>query len=386
MPRWSMLATGLVLVGLAAPVFAGNTVHPRTPVLWPDAPCIAAVDRTSDPMFEFGYSIPFEDTNLTIDEFDDSRTHQFIGFCRQWPAGTSPPQYISVDDLQRSIAAGAELDATKLEDPEATLETSVAWADCWTRITADDQRRPITFAAAAEPVVWDTSGVAPGTWVIAGYTWEPPYNLWRRAPWVVRVFDDDSDPALMQPALTIGSTPEVLVEDQEIDLDLCVAADPQATVRIAWATTEDAVPQWQEGEPTPIADLDPLSVAFAAPPEAWGLTLLLRARIENGLGSDYAAYPLTPIIVIKPSAGDSGESGGSDESSGSDGSTESADADTTDESETSDAGNQDAGSAGCQCAADSTRVPPLASLLALLGMIPLRRRKSIARTSRHVPT
>ena len=114
------------------------------------------------------------------------------------------------------------------QSPAALQETEVGRPG-----GADDQRRPITFAAAAEPVVWDTSGVAPGTWVIAGYTWEPPYNLWRRAPWVVRVFDDDSDPALMQPALTIGSTPEVLVEDQEIDLDLCVAADPQATVRIA---------------------------------------------------------------------------------------------------------------------------------------------------------
>lgn len=374
------VTAAVVALGLVAPAHAGNTVHPRTPVLWPDAPCIVAVDRASDPLLEFGYAIPVEDTKLSEDELEDSRTHQFIGFCRQWPAGTSPPAYVSVADLQRAIDNEAERDTSKLDDPEATLETSLEWADCWTRITPDDQRRPITFASAAEPVVWDTSEVAAGTWVIGGYTWEPPYNLWRRAPWVVRVFDDDSDPALLQPAVTVGPTPELLWEDELLAVDLCVAADPSATLRIAWATTEDALPQWHEGEPTPIADASELSIPFMAPPEAWGLTLLLRARVEGAMGSDYASYPLAPIIVIKPGGVEDGGDDGDDASDGGESSSsdtgESGDAGT--ETETGETGQvrADASDDACNCSTDPARGNLVGFLFGLPVLISIRRRFS----------
>jgi MYXO-CTERM domain-containing protein len=367
---------GLIGLTLIAPVHAGNMVHQRTPVLWPEAPCIASVDRASDPLFEFGYAIPVEDTNLTVDELADSRTHQFIGFCRQWPAGTSPPQYISVDDLQRAIDIDSELDATKLDDPEATLETSAEWAGCWTRITPDDQRRPITFAAAAEPVVWDTSGIASGTWVIAGYTWEPPYNLWRRAPWVVRVFDDDSDPALLQPAVTVGPTPELLIEDELLQLELCVAADPEATLHIAWATTAIEPPQWTESEPIPIHAATELSVPFMAPQEAWGLTLQLRARVEAGGGSDYASYPLAPVVVIKPGGVEDGGDDGDTSDTDSTGTDDGSEADT---SETNETGPTDADSTGnsCNCSTDPARgnLAGFAFAFALPVLFSIRRRR-----------
>ncbi|MFV8756581.1 hypothetical protein ACNOYE_39050 [Nannocystaceae bacterium ST9] len=381
MPRTSATPTAIVLalasIALLGPgsAQAGNTVHPRTPVLWPDAPCIASVDRTIDPLLTFGYEIPAEDTLLTVDELDDSRTHQFVGFCRQWPAGTSPPQYVSVDDLERAVESGSELDATKLDDPESTLETSVEWAGCWTRITADDQRRPITFEAAAEPVVWDTSELAAGTWVVAGYTWEPPYNLWRRAPWVVRVFDGEVDPAALQPAVAVGSTPELLSEDEPLELDLCVAADPEATVRVAWATTEDELPNWHEGEPMPLAGASMLALPFTTPPEAWGLTLLLRARVEGASGSDYASYPLAPIIVIKPGGiEDTGEG-----DSTSEGSSESESGSGDESGEGPGLGEGSEGSSdGCHCTSEPTRRgSPLAWALASLGLLALRRRAVI---------
>lgn len=367
------IGIGLIVLGLVAPAHAGNTVHPRTPVLWPDAPCITSVDRSSEPLFEFGYAIPLEDTKLSEDELEDSRTHQFIGFCRQWPAGTSPPSYISLADLQRAIDSEAERDTSKLDDPEATLETSLEWADCWTRITPDDQRRAITFAAAAEPVVWDTSEVDAGTWVIAGYTWEPPLNLWRRSPWVVRVFDDDSDPALLQPAVTVGPTPEVLWEDEVLDLDLCVAADPDATLRIAWATTEDELPQWHEGEPTPIAGASELSVPFATPPDAWGLTLLLRARVEGAMGSDYASYPLAPIIVIKPGGVDDGDEG---DDSGDSSSTDTGETGDTGIMETSETGQlgADTSTDACNCSTDPARGNLGMVLFGLPLLLSIRRR------------
>lgn len=371
------MLVGLIAIGLVAPVHAGNTVHPRTPVLWPEAPCIASVDRASDPVFEFGYAIPDEDVDVTIDELDDSRTHQFIGFCRQWPAGTSPPGYISVDDLQRAVDNGSELDASKLDDPEATLETSATWADCWTRITPDDQRRPITFAAAAEPVVWDTSAIAPGTWVVAGFTWEPPYNLWRRAPWVVRVFDDDSDPTQLLPAVTVGPTPELLVEDELLQLDLCIAADPEATVRIAWATTETELPQWTEGEPILVAGASELSVPFSTPQQAWGLTLLLRARVEAGNGSDYASYPLTPIVVIKPGGVEDGGGDGDGDADSSDsdstGTDDASEADASDSTGTSPA-DDEASRNSCNCSTDPARGNLALFWFALPVLISIRRR------------
>ncbi len=364
----------LGLLGVLASAEAGNTVHPRTPVLWPDAPCIASVDRSLDPTFEFAYTIPAEDTNVGVDELDDSRTQQFIGFCRQWPPGSVLPGYISVADLQRAITNGVETDASKLEDPEATLETSLEWADCWTRITPDDLRRPITFAAAAEPVVWMTSEVPAGTWVVGGYTWEPPYNLWRRSPWVVRVFDGESDPALLQPAVTIGPTPEVVWEDEPVSLDLCAAADSEATVRIAWATTEDEVPVWHEGEATALAGASLISLPFVTPPEAWGLTVLLRARVEGSSGSDYASYSLASVIVIKPGGVEGGESDSTGESE-SDSAGES-DSDSAGESEsTSDPGLTDEGSSdACQCTSNSAG-SPLVSALGLLGLCGLLGRR-----------
>jgi MYXO-CTERM domain-containing protein len=360
----------LIALALSGPAHAGNSVHPRTPVLWPEAPCIASVDRSSNPVFEFGYAIPNEDTKLSEDELEDSRTHQFIGFCRQWPAGTSPPAYVSVADLQRAIDNEQEPDTTLLGDPEATLETSVEWADCWTRITPDDARRPITFAAAAEPVAWDTSSIEAGTWVIAGYTWEPPYNLWRRAPWVVRVFDDAGDPEL-QPAVTVGPTPELLYEDELLELELCVAADPDATVAIAWTTSEDEPPNWHEGEPSAVGAASELSLPFMAPPEAWGYTLLLRARVESASG-EYASYPLAPIIVAKP--------GGVEDGSDSD---DSADSGETETGESGDAGTDETGPVqaessddACNCSTDPTHGNLAMLAFGLLVLFSIRRRSS----------
>ena len=39
------------------------------------------------------------------------------------------------------------------------------------RVTADAERRPITFAEAAKGFDWDTSGIASGGYIVQGYTW-----------------------------------------------------------------------------------------------------------------------------------------------------------------------------------------------------------------------
>lgn len=312
------LLAALACIGLTALARAGNSEHPRTPVLWPDAPCIQTVDRSVDPLFEFSYAIPVEDTLLSIDEFEDSRTHQFIGFCRQWAAGQPPPRYVSVYDLERSIAAGFE-QVLELGDPEATLETSEVWAGCWTRITPDDARRPITYEAAAEPVVWDTSGIAAGTWTIAGYTWEPQYNLWRRAPWVVRVLDHDPPESPAQAAASMADTPDAVYFDESFGVELCVDALAGSTVTLEWVSTKADPVVWSPVTSTEleVAGAQSLTLPFSPPESSWGTTVLLRTVIEQPQGADYAAHALGMVIVFKPSdTGDGDESG----ETGSDGS------------------------------------------------------------------
>lgn len=348
---------------------AGNTEHPRTPVLWPEAPCIQTVDRAADPLFVFDYAIPLEDTFLSVDEFEDSRTHQFIGFCRQWPAGQPPPRYISVFDLERAIEAGFE-QVVELDNPESTLETSAVWAGCWTRITADDARRPITYAAADEPVVWDTSGIAAGTWLVAGYTWEPQYNLWSRAPWVVRVLDGAEQP--VQAAGSIADTNDALYFDESLEIPLCVDAMAGSSVTLEW-TANDADPAlWSAVASAEIraAGAHSLSLIFEPPEPSWGATVLLRATIDQPEGADYAAHALAPVIVYKPSGdGDeSGDDGETDESGDGDDSEESeSGADESDTGAPGSGGDRDAGAGRCSLAPERGNLAGLLFGLLLLA-------------------
>lgn len=391
MDRWSparrrstrvgVIAPALLAVLLASAAWAGNTVHPRTPVLWPEAPCIRDVDRSGDPLFAFSYDIPKEDTALTSDELPDSRRHQFIALCRQYPAGSVPPLFVSVADLQRSIDAGL-VGAELLDDPESSLETSELWAGCWARITADDERRAITFAAAAEPVVWDTSELASGSWIVAGYTWEPPFNLWRASPWVVRVVDG-ADPASAPAAATIGATPDVLWSDERLELELCARASPGAQLTLAWANSKQPQLGW-----TTIATVDldqaagpegQLSLDFAAPEPTWGQTLRLRSIVEPAGDSSpdadpdatYEAHARAAVVVIERR---DDEDDGSDESPGDDSDDPGHDGGADDSGGTSTDGGPGASEGGgCRLAADDGKIRWIAAVALLLIMIPRRR-------------
>ena len=372
MARSIATVAALGFVCLSAPLArAGNTEHPRTPVLWPDSPCIHTVNRAADPLFVFDYAIPFEDTFLSVDEFEDSRTHQFIGFCRQWPAGQPPPRYVSVFDLERAIESGFE-EVIELGNPESTLETSEVWAGCWTRITADDARRPITFAAADEPIVWDTSGIAAGTWLVAGYTWEPQYNLWSRAPWVVRVIDEDPPAQPVQAAGTIADTDDSLYFDESLEIPLCVDAMAGSSVTLEWvaANADPAVWSAVASSELRVAGAQSLSFTFAPPEPSWGATVLLRATVEPPEGAGYIAHALAPVVVYKPKPpDDGGDEEGSEGESG-----ESGDGDDTEDSESgSDTGDPGvggeatAGSGRCSLAPERGNLGGLLLGLALLA-------------------
>jgi hypothetical protein len=360
----------LAVMLIARPALASNLVHPRTPVLWPDAPCIATVDRSLTPSFAFQYEIPAEDTQLSSDEFEDSRRHQFLGFCRQWPAGRPPPRYVSVADLERAVMAEFET-ADMLDDPEATLETSAIWAGCWTRITPDDDRRPITYADAADPVVWDLATIDAGTWLIAGYTWEPPYNLWSRAPWVLRVVDEPV-PIDPQAAVSLADTTDNVYFDEVLELPICVDAAPGSTLTLEWAPSKPEVLEWSslDGE-VALEGPTELTLPFAPPPESFGLTIVVRAVVQQPAGAAYEGHALSPIIVFAPPSDpdDSGDadSGESSESDSSDGSGDTG-GETGPGVVTSNAGR-------CSLRPERGNLPVFALVLGLSWLVRVRRRR-----------
>ena len=349
---------------------ASNIEHPRTPVLWPEAPCIQDAQLAPGAVFEFDYIIPYEDTQVSEDELEDSRTHQFLAFCRQWPAGEPPPPYISVADLQRAIDAGIEQDSELLDEPEATLETSLEWADCWTRVTADDARRAITEDAAAEPVSWSLEGVAAGTWMLAGYTWEPPFNMWSRAPGVVRVLDPNAQ-GPTRPAAAVALTPEGLELDSSLTIPVCVAAEPAAVLHFEWAVARDETRVWTGSSEQVVGEAAQIEVEFPSDPEYQGATLLLRARVE-GSDASYISHGLILLNVYAPPLGgdDEGEAGDEESGGAGEGAAESEESSGGPE----EGGQAEAGAGGCQLGDPAPLAPLLAfASLALAARLPRRR-------------
>ncbi|MBV1857716.1 MAG: hypothetical protein KUG77_04830, partial [Nannocystaceae bacterium] len=128
-PSACTLAAGALSCLLAGPASAANAVHPRTPVEWPVSECLQTVDRSVDPRFEFSYAIPYEDLNVTADELEDSRRHQFVAFCQHWDREAGLPNYVSAADRDRAVEAGLEQPSSRGDD---VLEGSAQWPEtCW---------------------------------------------------------------------------------------------------------------------------------------------------------------------------------------------------------------------------------------------------------------
>jgi hypothetical protein len=341
-PRSSVLGAAALLVSLAwsATARAGNEAHPRTPVLWPDSPCSTVVDRSEQTTLELAYAIPFEDTMLGPDELPDSRTHQFFALCRQRDPGELLPSWITRDDVERAGALGI-VDAASI-GPEQVLDEAPAWAGCFVRVTADDARRPITFAAAAEPVAWQLADAARGVYEIAGYTFEPPFNLWRARPGFVKILDDPSDPAQDLPAAAIASTDAIW--QGRGTLELCVDAIPPITAVVEWAPFAPQL-DYQRLDERTIAAPGTIALELEGPALDEAVEAVLRVRIVDTLGREFVAHQAT-TLVLAPALDEPG-----------------TDADTdTGESEPAGRGP------GCSCGQiPSSGALPLACLALLLG-------------------
>lgn len=408
----------------ASSAWAGNGLHPRTPVLFPATECMTIVDRSVDPVLHIEYDIPYEDPGegpdammVWEDEVEQSRTHQFFAFCRDHSRQEYLPEWTKLSDAQEALDNGL---MPELPTEDNVFDTSVEWAGCWYRINEDEERRPISWEMAAEGVYWDTSAVPAGTYAVRGYTFEPAFNFfWRRAG-VVKVVDDASDETT-PPALAITNGTEMgqmgmgeeggiyVFRNEVLALEGCVDAMPGSTLTGYYAVTEggDLLP-WKpfimDASLADISDGQTWALDFEPPEETYGESIAIRVDVTDPMQRTYSGHAFWLVTVINSDApvecedtdsGDSsgfigpqcetsggpGSTGGSTTSgpvTGTGGSTGSVDTGGGEASTGSGADTGDDGT-GCGCRADSPadgpRTPAALAILGLLAFIPARRRR-----------
>ncbi len=383
---------GATALGLwAGPAAASNGTKPRIAVDWTNAACLTIVDRSVETNLHLTYTVVQDDTELTPDEVDDSRTHQFFGLCRSRDPQSFLPRWITQADIDRAAAVGA---APPMIDPEDVFETSTEWADCWYRINGDDERVPITMAAAAAGVDWDTSTVPAGTYVVEGYTWEPALNIWSGRTGVVKVVDGPSL-ASSGPALSVSNTEEVLHKNEPVTITGCVSAMEGSTITAYWGLAELDV-SWQAFiEDDPVSG-DSFALEFSPPEELTGEAAMIRVDITDPMGRSYTNYMRELVIVLGTEGpgscmdeggfiggagcGDSGTGADTSGGAASSGGDETAGSAGTSAGPGGQDGDGGGGGKGCGCQAshgDTDPATPAGAGLLLLGLLGLRRRSSL---------
>lgn len=370
----TLLAATLVLAPTLAR--AGNASHPRTPVDWSGAPCMTIIDRSTNTIYPLSYAIPYEDTEVTTDEVADSRTHQFFAYCRDRHIEDILPGWITEADVQAAVVKGlGTIDTVDLELD--VLENAPEWASCWSRISEDADRRPITFAAAAEPVPWDTSMLAAGTYVVDGYTYEPWYNRWSPHPGVFKIVDD-LDPAASPPAAALTFGEQTVNWGDEASISGCVDAMDGATMTLSWSNGNiNGEPNWlvfAEDVPAPTGSFD---LGFVPPIEAASNAVMIKLDIVDPLGREWTAYSRTYIAVVENTGDEGCDSGGfvsnpCDTETGTDAGSESGGG-----SESGPMVSDDAGERGCSCSSD-TPTPGAVLLFGTLLLFGRARRRGVS--------
>lgn len=300
----------VVLAGSVAPVVvrAGNGVHPRTPVVWPqETACLTVLDRSQGGTLSLSYTIPYEDTAVTPDEVVDSRTHQFIAFCRDHSRQEPPPSWLTWKDVDTAVSQGL-VDAMDITDDDV-FETNLAWKACWYPITTVEERRPITFAEAMKPVEWDTTELPAGAYSVQGYTWEPIFNIFQQRPGVVHIVDSP-DVASAGPAAAVMTQTDVVFAEDTFILEGCFRAMPGATMSGFWALTNASTLEWSPFAEGVALKGEQFALPFDIPPAAVGETIVLRVDITDPMERSYTAHSVQLLTVLP---GNSGASTGCDD-------------------------------------------------------------------------
>jgi MYXO-CTERM domain-containing protein len=377
--RACLAAAAALLVPATSQAMDG--IRPRSLVVWNDVPCMTVVDRAVDPVVHIPYGISFEDTAHTLDEVMTGRRHQMIALCRQRSPQAPMPVWLSQADVDDAATVG-------LVDPadvglEEILDTMAQWSDCAVRVVADADRRPITAAAAAEGVDWDTTGVAEGGWVIEGYTWDPAFNQWAPRRGVFAIYDDASAPDNPPAAAVI--TGEVIVAANEVAMiDGCVVAPEGSTMRVDIAEPAPAEAQvWQTFLAEMPVDGTTFSIPFAPPAELVGGSTNLRVEIVDTMGRSYTAYMQDQVTVIPGSGCGPGGGGFLEEpacETTSTGANDTSSGTVSTGDETAATGMQDdPAPQSCGCRSDDARPGVVAGLVVLV--LARRRRSTLSSRS-----
>jgi hypothetical protein len=331
----AVLALGFA-VGVA---WAANGLHPRTRVVWDsDGVCGLLVVKSEGTAVELPYSLPDANQDGMIDgcdddptpsecpddpppnqpigadEVDGSRRHQFFAMCRQHAASELLPNWISQADVDASAQVETCCDPNvcpgpmcplvdpMLLDADDLVDTAPAWEGCIERVSADDDRRPITAEQAQQGVTWDVTDVSPGVWAVAGYTFEPPFNEWSRRPGFVKVVDEAAD-ASSFPAVAISGIEEAADDDrivagcEAITVKGCVDAGEDAMLSLWWRHPEPGEPiAWHRVA----ADVPVEGSTFELTWEPQTLPdgfLMLRVDVEDACGSFSAHAPFSLEVL-----------------------------------------------------------------------------------------
>ncbi|MEZ4450847.1 MAG: hypothetical protein R3B09_15310 [Nannocystaceae bacterium] len=286
-----------------APARAGNGGAPRTPVVFHDAPCVEIVDRSSDPIIHLDLGTPQEDTQLTDDELDDSRTFEIFALCRDVPITQNLPKWVLPGDAERARAAGL-IDA--LPGPEEVLSTASAWSighdgapgSC-VHAFGDGARLPIRCSTLAEGVDWDTSAAPPGPYVIYGYTFEPPQSLWTGRLGVV-VVTDSSPSALPGAAIVAPARGDTAYQSPGYPLRGCATGASGTSVELSWSyAAHDIDPaSWQFFAAPALAADGTFTAIFSAPDPAIERNVLVRAVARDPEGDTWTTYSRHSLYIL----------------------------------------------------------------------------------------
>jgi uncharacterized protein (TIGR03382 family) len=281
------------------PAFAGDAQRPRVPVIHLGERCLTVVDQTATPVVHLDYTIVLEDTCAGT---SPAPTQQFFAFCRPPPAGEALPQWITRADIEAAQEQQLLLPPIGSAD---VLEVAPEWTSCWWRVTTDDERRPVTCEAALEGVDWDVAALAPGAYAIAGYTYQPPLQLWSPR-WGIFKLAPGPNPEDGPPVAALAQREAFVYADEVIALEVCTSAMAGSVLELELSPHEDE-PAWQVLAANVPVEGEAVDVPWTPPPELLGSSVRLRVTVTDPLGRTgtlESPEPLHVLDVPRPGGGD----------------------------------------------------------------------------------
>ena len=283
------LGLGALLAAWPSETRAINGARPRVPPSFYDHACITVVGPDA-PLVEIGLTVPYADVELTEDELFDSRTLQLYAFARDRPPGEALPNWVDAGDVARALEAGI-IDAAP--DPLDVLSSSRWSGDAFPLVAIED-RLPIACESAG-PWPWETADVPLGAYVVWGYTFEPPLNLWTPRPGLIRVVDaaGSGPPAV---ALTGLDRRLEFGRKQGLAVTGCLSGDAGTEVELSWARASAPADWTSFGRIVP--EDGAFEVVLQPPEDTIYQALHVRAEAIDPQGRRFTHYARGVLVVL----------------------------------------------------------------------------------------